>query len=255
MMIRGKATFILTVLMILLIPSFITATINLGSMVNVGHLTLNKGESGTYKISFFTLGDEELLLTLTSEHPEEVRVDIHPSKLILRAEKTKTPYACSDCGWFVLNDGETYVKTIPVYVRLTIPQQISRNFYKIKIIAVATPKSPENTGKGIKQTLAQAREITLTAYVPGRTSPSIETVNLTTERMWIRKIMNPSRKTGEGGSILDHALNLGRTLDKIGEKLPTGFIIIPKHRAEKGIIVLFTILAMILLIIWMKKRR
>ena len=159
------------------------AGLSLGSMVNKNDLTLTKGSSGVFKVSFFNLGNERLYVDLDAEYPRELRVDIYPSSLVLDSEITTTPYRCDDCGWFVLKDGKTWVKTKPVYITVKVPGKITRNDYRIKLIATARTAGGGNKG-GMRQTLSHVREINLNLYVPGKTVEVEEILNMTEEELF-----------------------------------------------------------------------
>ena len=166
-----KSLLTIGTLGILLLSTLVSADISLGSIADVDSLTLSKGKIGEFKVSLFNLGDKPLYISLNAEYPREVKVEIHPKKLTLESEITGSPNAGGE--WFVLRDGRTYVRTYPVYVYVKIPPEISKNLYKIKLIVTASDLK-ELKGKGITQNLAQVREITFTAYVPGSVDRDVE---------------------------------------------------------------------------------
>ncbi|MBN2251838.1 MAG: hypothetical protein JW724_07180 [Candidatus Altiarchaeota archaeon] len=141
------------------------AAITLGSITDVKFLNLQKGDIGEFKASFFSLGDEPLDLEFEIEYPKELRQEIYPQKLTIYPGITDTSN-CDDCEYFILRDGRTYVKTYPVYVYIKIPSEISRNLYEIRLIATARTKEG-SSASGIKQSMAQVREVVFNAYVPG----------------------------------------------------------------------------------------
>lgn len=215
-----KKLFVLILIFSMIHFSSVLSVLNLGSLSSVSHLVLNKGEEGIFKLSFFTLGEEPVHLSIDSEHAEELKVMIVPKELTLKREVTKTPYPCEDCGWFVLKDGETYAKTTPVYVYVRVPEKITRNLYRIKVTATATSSEPPSSGSGIRQSLVQAREFVLTISVPGDVFRPTETTNLTVERMKIEKIESNVS---------------GRRVSNESERrisLPTGFITLSKEQEQ-----------------------
>ena len=137
----------------------------LGSIADIRSLSLEKGDIGDFKASFFSLGDKPLYLDYTLEYPNDLRVEIYPKKLTVRPGATDTS-DCSGCEFFILADGKTYVRTYPVHVYVKIPPEISRNIYEIKL-TVKARDSDNGEGNGIQQSMVQVREITFTAYVPG----------------------------------------------------------------------------------------
>jgi hypothetical protein len=169
-----KIPFLSILISIFLISNFVSAGITLGSIVDINSLTIEKGEIGRFKASFFNLGDKPIKVEFHVEYSKELRVEIDPEELILYSGDITSAPDCSDteeCEWFILRDGRTYARVYPIYIYVKIPSEVSKNFYKIKLTAIASDLEKSDEG-GIRQNLAQVREIILTAYVPGRTKES-----------------------------------------------------------------------------------
>ena len=142
-----------------------SAGITLGSTSGENHLKLMKGDIGRFKVMFFNLGDDPLLLELTAEHHKNLKVEINPNKLTLNSEVTSDPN-CVDCEWFILKDGRTYARVHPAYIYVKIPPGITKNRYNLKITAIASDMTEKGT-EGVTQSLVQVREFTFSIYVPG----------------------------------------------------------------------------------------
>lgn len=186
---------------ILLLSTLVSADITLGSIADVNYLTLNPGEIGEFKASFFSLGDDAINIKLTAEYPDDLRVEMHPEEFTIDSEITGSPNSGGE--WFVLRDGKTYARTYPVRIYVRIPSQISRNLYRIKIIATAK-NTEELSKKGIRQSLAQVREITLTAYVPGEVASEVKGLSIgmskdsnEQESIWKEKEGTPAKEESE----------------------------------------------------------
>lgn len=179
-----KKFFIVFGIMVLL-SGCVSSEIKFGSIANINYLTINKDGIGEFKVSFLNMGEEDLRVRLRAEYPQDVRVEISPNELTIREEVMDMPN-CSSCEWFVLRDGMTYARAYPVYVYIKIPSEISRNLYRIKLIATAETVEKSRT-TGIKQGLAQVREITLTAYVPGSVGGRELGIGLINERLYGEK--------------------------------------------------------------------
>lgn len=141
------------------------AEMTLGSIADVHYLTLEKGDIGDYKASFFNMGDRKLYLEFSLEYPNDLKVEISPKKLTLYPGVEDTEN-CNGCEFFILSDGKTYVRTYPVHVYVKIPPEISRNIYEVKLVAKAKSSGDDDV-EGIRQSMVQVREIIFTAYVPG----------------------------------------------------------------------------------------
>jgi hypothetical protein len=143
------------------------AAVSLGSSSDVNYLRLEPGAYGVFKASFFNMGEDPMKIEFEVECPSDLRIEVVPYELSLDRELTENPD--SSGSWLILDGGRRYVKTQPVEVYVKIPSTISRNLYKIKLIATATGQ--ENSGgEGFRQSLVQIREIVFTAHVPGRVS-------------------------------------------------------------------------------------
>ena len=160
-------------LCISLLISCAAADINLGSISDVRTLTLQKGDIGEFKASFFSLGQNDLELEFSLEYPPELRTEIYPEKMIVHPAGTDTS-ACEGCQYFILKDGTTYVRTYPVFLYVKIPPQITRNIYALKMTVTAKTKD-EPGNSAFKQSLVQVREVEFTAYVPGEVTHSAST--------------------------------------------------------------------------------
>ena len=156
---------IILALCITLFTSCVSAEITLGSIADVKYQKLQKGDIAEFKASFFNLGDTSLELEFDLDHPSELKTEMYPKKLVLHPMK-KSVESCEDCEFFILNDGKTYVRTYPVYVYVKIPPEISRNLYDIRLTATARQREDVESS-GIKQSVAQVREIVFNAYVQG----------------------------------------------------------------------------------------
>jgi hypothetical protein len=145
------------------------AAVSLGSSSDVNYLELEPGAYGVFKASFFNMGEKPIKIEFEVECPSDLRIEVVPYELSLNRELTENPD--SSGAWLILDGGKRYVKTQPIEVYVKIPSTISRNLYKIKLIATATGQ--ENLGsEGFRQSLVQVREIVFTAHVPGRVSRS-----------------------------------------------------------------------------------
>jgi len=145
--------------------SVLAGATSLGSSSDVNYLTLEPGAYGVFEASFFNMGEEPIKVEFEVEYPSDLRIEVVPGELALENEVTDNPD--SSGSWLILDGGKRYVKTHPVRVYVKIPPTISRNIYRIKLIATATGKESSGGG-GFRQSLVQVREIPLTAYVPGR---------------------------------------------------------------------------------------
>jgi len=155
------------------------ADINLGSFTDVRTLTLQKGDIGEFKASFFSLGQNDLELEFSLKYPKELRTEIYPEKMVLHPAATDSS-PCDGCQYFILKDGKTYVRTYQVYVYVKIPPQITRNLYTIKMTATAKTKD-EPGNSAFKQSLVQVREVDFSAYVPGELSNTGSTGGTTSQ--------------------------------------------------------------------------
>lgn len=192
--------------MVVFLANLISAEITLGSITDVKFLTLQKGGMGKFKASFFNLGNETLKLEFDLEYPRELRVEIQPKELTIEPG-IMDPSDCNSCEFFILKDGKTYTRTHPVYVYVKIPSDISRNLYRIRLIATA--RSKQGSGdSGIRQSLAQVREVTFEAYVPGSVKDTGNTksnnisyagIEQKEEELRVRDITSP-QKNKAGGS-------------------------------------------------------
>jgi len=248
---RNKLRIIISLLFFVLVSgSPVIAEINLGSIVNVNDLVIHKGNEGTYQISFFTIGSQKIYVTIESEYSDELEIDISPKKFVLAPEITQNPSECLDCDWFVLGDGKTYVRTQPVRIRVRVPNAIQKNTYKIKLTAIASTKESKDN-KGITQNLVQAREFILTTRVPGSISQSPEVGKKPVETLEIEK-------TEYTPTTVESTKSESKKTEEIfKEKIPTGFIVLPKKTDTTKIIWLLVISIVILLtiIIVIKKMR
>ena len=224
----------------LLIPT--ASSMSFGSIPSTTSLELYKGEQGIFKVYFFNLGERKIYVNLEAEYPKELKVEIWPKRLELKSEITSFPHECEDCGWLALSDGR-YVRITPVYVSVRIPKKISTNLYKIKLIAVAT--SPKEGGEGIRQSLAQVREITLKAYVHGQVSEILEEYNFTNYTFEERNFSLPI--TGKATIPEVEEKEEG---EKTGISLPTGFLTLTEEqkRAFDVGIVITALLGIILIV-------
>ena len=226
------ANIILLSLITFSFSNLVNGEITLGSMADVNSLTIQKGEIGRFKISFFNLGNDPLKVEFSTEYPNELRVELDPKKLTLYpGTATSSPSECSgseECEWFILNDGKSYVRVHPVYIYVKIPSEISRNFYRIKINAIASNINDNSKNKeGIKQSLAQVREFTLSAYVPGKTTgKEIEygyeeekESNLSLKDIYQEMLRNRSKKTTLKEGILPASQDEGYEAEDMTDKI------------------------------------
>jgi len=195
--------------------SVLADAISLGSSSDVNYLTLKPGAYGVFETSFFNMGEEPIKVEFEVEYPSDLRIEVVPGELALENELTDNPD--SSGSWLILDGGKRYVKTHPVRVYVKIPPTISRNIYRIKLIATATGKESSGGG-GFRQSLAQVREIPLTAYVPGRVNresveiirkdaTSGDEVKEEAEQSFISEYQGGTVSPGGGGST-------GRSLEK-----------------------------------------
>ncbi len=110
-------------------------------------VTIKPSSNNYLGISFFNCKDEDLIV--------EIEVDNLPSgwwftlesdylqgsdKIYLESQKpTKTPD--SGGSWFILSDGVTYIKTIPVQLKVGVPSDVWGGLYILKVTAFASPVS------------------------------------------------------------------------------------------------------------------
>lgn len=170
-----------TLLILLISPANVSAKSCLGHTVDVDSKVLAKGEIGEYSVTFFNLCEDPINLQLSAENPSDLRVEIHPPQVVLESEITNTPSKCEDCRWFVLSEGGypgKYARVHPVKIYVKIPKEVSRNLYNIKITATATTAGLSSS-QGLRQQLAQIREINLKAYVGGTVEKPPQTSNKT----------------------------------------------------------------------------
>lgn len=155
------------ILLTLLLALPVEAKISLGSSSDVTYLDLEPGAYGVFRASFFNMGDEPINVGFEVEYPSDLRIEVVPTGLLMESSVTENPSSAGE--WLILDGGKRYVKTYPVEVYVKIPSTISRNTYRIKLIAIA--EGPDTSGgEGFSQNLIQVREIVLTAKVPGQVS-------------------------------------------------------------------------------------
>jgi len=150
---------------IFLLSILADATISLGSSSDVNYLKIDPGAYGVFEASFFNMGEKPIKVEFEVECPSDLRIEVVPEKLTLNKELTENPD--SSGSWLILDGGKRYVKTYPIKLYVKIPSGISRNIYRIKLIATATGQDSSGS-EGFRQSLAQVREIAFTAYVPGK---------------------------------------------------------------------------------------
>lgn len=157
----------LGILLILLLAPPVDAKISLGSSYDNIYLDLKPGAYGVFRASFFNMGDEPLSVRFELEYPSDLRIEAVPAELLMESGVTENPSSAGE--WLILDGGKRYVKTYPVDVYVKIPSTISRNTYRIKLVAIAEGLDTSE-GEGFSQNLVQVREIFLTANVPGQVS-------------------------------------------------------------------------------------
>jgi hypothetical protein len=237
----------------------------LGHTVEIDSLVLGKGEIGEYAVSFFNLCEDPINLELSTEYPSDLRVEIHPPQIILKSEITNIPSKCEDCSWFILSNGGypgRYAKTHPIRIYVKIPSEVSRNLYNLKITATATTAS--SGGQGLRQQLAQVREIYLKAYVGGTVEKPPQQFNNTQIPLTPSDFEGSSQGTALSAEEPEWQTGgmekQGQTTQAGGSQLPSGQIsLADKEETEKqghsdwfNYAIVFLILLVI--IITLKKR-
>jgi len=144
--------------------------IELGSTSSDQQKTIYPGESGSFTAEFFNMGENPIYLSTQLEYDREISVEVAPSETVLTNEVTKNDTS-QHASWLILNDGRTYVRLYPVKVYVYVPDEVSKNTYKIKLTATARGESGSIEGE-YGQKMAQVREYTFTVYTKKTVSSS-----------------------------------------------------------------------------------
>ncbi len=153
---RREGMILLMVLYCMLTAS--AARIELGSIPGNNQGTIYPGDSGSFTVSFFNMGENPIYMSTKLEYDREIGVEVAPKELVLSNEVTRNDTSPHK-SWLIIDDGRTYVRLYPIKVYVYVPDEVSRDTYNIKLTATARGTGG-NIDEGYGQEMAQIREYT-----------------------------------------------------------------------------------------------
>jgi len=125
---------IISFILVFLITSSNSFAINFGSVVKNNMLTIRQGESGEFVILVWNLEKPSLPVTIkTASSPDGWLVRITPENFVLNYALDPAPYE----KWEYLMEKDYLIKTFPVKVSVTVPENVESKNYNILLNAVA----------------------------------------------------------------------------------------------------------------------
>jgi len=117
-----RKIILLSILFLLFIPLTFADTLSFGSVGTNKRVILLPGEKITFKVDFFNYGETPLFVQVSTEGSDEIRKVVEPRYFVLQNSKeVDNPFGLEE--WVVL--GDKYVKAVPVYITLKVPENIS----------------------------------------------------------------------------------------------------------------------------------
>ncbi|MFB6076425.1 MAG: hypothetical protein ABEK17_04745 [Candidatus Aenigmatarchaeota archaeon] len=238
---------------LLIIPNTLSkSNIPLGSVGYSDQFTMFPGEEKSVKLSFFNYGDETLYVDVQIVGDFEIGTSVTPESFVLENTKEVTS-GTGKHEWVII--GDKYVKAVPVKVKMSVPDnldEITRNTYNIKVIAVASKNKP--SGEGITGKVSQVREYTYRINIPGdvNTTSGNYSATIETEKFY-REYKNVEREPvggGEGNININDDSNQGDENTNQGNdqsETPSGYFSLNNNESQGNII--FLILGIVLLLV------
>ncbi|MFB6075765.1 MAG: hypothetical protein ABEK17_01340 [Candidatus Aenigmatarchaeota archaeon] len=254
-----KVLLISIVFLIILTPNAIAdSNFPFGSVGYNKMFTMFPGEDRSVKLSFFNYGDESIYVDVSVAGDFEIGTSVTPDSFVL--ENTKKVSSPTSHEWVIV--GDEYIKAVPVKVRLSVPEnldEISRNSYNIKVIALARKNNPDIGG--ITATASQVREYNYRIDIPGNINSTNKNYSSTIKKEQFyreyKKIEREPIEKGEGNINIedDNEKNTGEdSAETDNEETPTGYFSLNDKNSRDNIT--FLVLGiMILLIIFVLYRR
>ena len=139
-------------------------------------VTIKPGSNNYVGISFFNCKDEDIIVEIsvdnlppgwwfTIESDQKQGID---SIYLGSQEPTTSPE--SGGSYFILSDGATYVRTVPVYLKIGVPADVWGGLYTLKVSAFASPVSSQNN-KGFSIIPKFGREFNFYIQIPAPYKP------------------------------------------------------------------------------------
>lgn len=158
-----------------------------GSITHAGSaVRVKPGEYNYVKLSLFNCKNQDLIIEIDVDNlPKGWWFDMEaPGKeqasvlYLPFSEPTTTPDASG--SWFVLSDGITYVKTVPVMLKIGVPSDAWGGLYKLKVSAFASPTEQDEGGFSIVPKFGRELNFDIEVAAPYKpqdtaTSPDEET--------------------------------------------------------------------------------
>jgi hypothetical protein len=164
MMKKAKRRFgmlVLLVVLVLVLPS--VSALSVGSFPSSWKKTVEEGETASFTISFYNLGNRRVLITLKTE--TELQVEYPKGEKLVLEPTDITTNPENEGSWFVLPGGKEYVKKQSLKVKVRAPWNISSDTtYPVKVIAEIRPESSPVHTK-IFQSVVEVREYLFKLHV------------------------------------------------------------------------------------------
>jgi hypothetical protein len=172
-----------------------------GHTITKDSLVIDKGEEGTFETYLFNLCEDPLYVTLSVEYDPELSVGVSPREMTLESHITNRPSACTNCSWLILSGSGylgKYARVYPARVHVTIPNEVSKNDYAIKLVVLGKPEINLQSG-GFRQLPVHARELTFRVTVPGIVKSASATSSVNETRVQPSSENRPNYEASESG--------------------------------------------------------
>ncbi len=142
-------------------------------------VTVEPSSSNYVDVSLFNCKSDDLLVEISVDNlPKGWWVDIESpykrgSDTVYLESQTPTKTPDSGGSWFILLDGATYIKTVPVRLKIGVPDNAWGGLYTLKVTAFASPATVKE-GEGFNIIPKFGREFNFYIQIPAPYKPQGE---------------------------------------------------------------------------------
>ena len=226
------------------------------SFGSIGHnqrVTMIPGEIREFKLSFFNYRNTPLVVKIEKTGSNEIRTFINPRYFVLE-NQMDVINPMGEEEWVVL--GNNYAKTVPVYVTLKIPDNISdisRNYHIVKIVATATTEGGGSSG--IREKMKAAREFSYAITVPGNINARTWEEYEETLEQFYQELQSNKSESDSGFWNIGVKDSEKETQEEERGQLPTGFFSLGGDKEDSvSFLYIIAAIAMIILVYFVYRR-
>ncbi|MBN2102327.1 MAG: hypothetical protein JW716_05655 [Candidatus Aenigmarchaeota archaeon] len=145
-------------------------------------ISVKPGSNNYVGISFFNCKEENLIVEISIDNlPVGWWFTIESDQLqgsdkIYLESQTPTKNPTSGGSWFILSDGASYIKTVPVSLKIGAPTDVWGGVYTLKVTALASPVSSQGN-KGFSIIPKFGREFNFYIQIPAPYKPQETTTS------------------------------------------------------------------------------